>query len=193
MSAADPYVRAQTPLRSRIGRAVWGLACALLFRPTPRPLHAWRATVLRCFGARLARGCHIYPRARIWAPWNLRCGERATIADDVEVYNPWQVTLDSHAIVSQGAYLCAATHDIDDPAFPMTGSPIRIGAYAWVCARATVLPGVTLNEGSVLALGGVASCNLGPWQVYGGVPARRLRDRKRPTASHSSLSETQQS
>lgn len=183
MSVADPYLAHQTTLRNRLGRAAWSIACTLLFRPTPRPMHAWRALVLRCFGARLGRNCHIYPRARIWAPWNLRCDDQATIADDAEVYNAWPVTLQSHAIVSQAAYLCAATHDVDDPAFPMIGAPITVGAYAWVCSRAAVLPGVTLHEGAVLALGAVAARDLDAWTIYGGIPARRLRDRKRKASS----------
>jgi putative colanic acid biosynthesis acetyltransferase WcaF len=179
MKSSDPYLKQQTTARNRLARTVWGVTCALLFRPTPRPLHAWRAWLLRCFGAKLARNCHIYPRARIWAPWNLHCDEQATIGDDAEIYNAWPVTLDTHAIVSQGAYLCTATHDIDDPAFPMIGAPIRIGAYAWVCSRATVLAGVTLHDGAVLALGGVATGDLDAWSVYGGVPARRLRERRK--------------
>ncbi len=181
----DPYLSPQTTLQNRLARGLWSMTCAVLFRPSPRPLHAWRVWLLRCFGAKLGRNCHIYPRAKIWAPWNLHCGDQATIADDADIYNAWPITLDSHAIVSQGALLCAATHDIDDPAFPMTGAPIHIGAFAWVCARAAVLPGVKLNEGAVLALGAVASSNLDAWSVYGGMPAKLLRLRRRRVVSGS--------
>ena len=90
------------------------------------------------------------------------------------------VTLGSHCVVSQDAYLCGATHDIDDPAFPMLSRPISVGRYAWVCARATVGPGVSVGEGAVLGLGGVATRSLEPWTVYAGVPARALRRRRRP-------------
>jgi putative colanic acid biosynthesis acetyltransferase WcaF len=142
-------------------------------------MHAWRALLLRAFGAQLGRDCHIYAKCVIWAPWNLRCDEGACIADGAVIYNAAPVDLGSHAIVSQDAYLCTATHDIDDPAFPMVTSPIRIGAYAWVCARAAVLPGVTVHDGAVLGLGAIAGKDLDPWQVYAGVPARRVRARAR--------------
>jgi hypothetical protein len=98
-------------------------------------------------------------------------------AHEAIVYNPEQVTLGSHAIVSQQAYLCGATHDYEDPAFPLVAFPISIGPYAWVCARATVQPGVSVGEGAVLALGSVATRNLDPWTVYAGVPARRVKTR----------------
>jgi putative colanic acid biosynthesis acetyltransferase WcaF len=175
----DPYLQASTSLGSRAGRALWGVVHLCLFRPSPRPFHAWRSMVLRAFGARLGPNCHIYPGARIWAPWNLRCADAVGIADGAVVYNPALVTLGSHSVVSQDAYLCGAGHDIDDPAFPMVSQPITIGAYAWVAARATVCPGVQVGEGAVLGLGSVATRALEPWTVYAGVPARALRPRRR--------------
>ena len=176
---ADPYLQPQTSLRNRCARALWLLVCTLLFRPSPRPLHAWRALLLRAFGATLGPDCHVYPRCSIWAPWNLRCDDGACIADGAVVYNSAPVHLGSHAIVSQEAYLCSATHDCDDPAFPMISAPIFIGPYAWICARAAVLPGVRVHEGAVLGLGSVASRDLDAWQVYAGVPAVRIRERRR--------------
>jgi putative colanic acid biosynthesis acetyltransferase WcaF len=174
---ADPYLVPAFPLSNRLMRALWGFVCAIAFRTSPRPFHSWRAFVLRSFGAKLGPDVHIYPKASIWAPWNLTCEDGATIADEAIIYNPKPVTLGSHAIVSQQAYLCGATHDYEDPNFPLVAFPISIGSYAWICARATVQPGVSIGEGAVLALGAVASQNLQPWTVYGGIPARKIKMR----------------
>jgi putative colanic acid biosynthesis acetyltransferase WcaF len=149
-------------------------------------MHAWRAFVLSCFGARLGADCHIYPSARIWAPWNLNCESAVAIADGAEIYNPKPVFLGSHSIVSQQAYLCGATHDLDDPEFPMISASIHVGAFAWICARATVQMGVTVGEGAVLGLGSVATRDLDAWSVYVGIPARRIRDRPHHSAKDSS-------
>jgi putative colanic acid biosynthesis acetyltransferase WcaF len=173
------YLQPQTSLRSRAGRALWTVVYALLFRTSPRPCHAWRAMLLRCFGAKLGRRCHIYPKCVIWAPWNLRCEQGAAIADEAVIYNAAPVHLGRYAVVSQQAYLCCATHDFDDPGFPMTTAPISVGAYAWVAARASVLPGVAIREGAVLGLGSIAAKNLDSWYVYAGNPARRIRARER--------------
>jgi putative colanic acid biosynthesis acetyltransferase WcaF len=178
-SDLDPYLRPAFSRRNRLARLLWGVVQATLFRWSPRPLHAWRAWLLRCFGARLGPGCHVYPQARIWAPWNLECESVVCIGDEAIVYNPATLRIGSHAIVSQQAYLCGATHDYRDPAFPMTWAPITIGRYAWICARATVQSGVTVGEGAVLGLGSVASRNLEPWTVYAGLPARRIKARPR--------------
>jgi putative colanic acid biosynthesis acetyltransferase WcaF len=175
--SADPYLVPAFPLSNRLRRAFWGFVCVVFFRTSPRPLHAWRAFLLRCFGAKLGKNCHIYGGARIWAPWNLTCDDQATISDEAVIYNPAPVALGSHAIISQQAYLCGATHDYEDPKFPLVASSIFIGSYAWICARATVQPGVNVGEGAVLALGSVATRDLKSWTVYAGAPARRVKER----------------
>lgn len=174
----DPYLLPSFSRTNRLLRAVWGLVYLAFFRTSPRPFHAWRAFLLRCFGAKLGKNCHIYGHARIWAPWNLTCDELAMIADEAIIYNPSRIRLGSHAIVSQQAYLCSATHDYEDPRFPLISFPISIGSYAWICARATVQPGVSVGDGAVLGLGAIATKDLEPWTVYAGIPARKVKLRK---------------
>lgn len=174
---ADPTLRPQTSLRSRAGRFCWGVCRALLYRTSPRPCHAWRAMLLRAFGAKLGAGCHFYPGSKVWAPWNLRCEDRVTAGDGAEIYNPSPIFFGSHAIVSQGAYVCGATHLYNEPEFRMVSFPMRIGAYAWICARAIVAPGVNVGEGAVLGLGSVATKDLEPFGVYAGSPAKKVKER----------------
>ncbi len=174
-----PALRPAFSVRNRLARALWGVVSTLLFRFSPRPMHGWRTLVLRCFGAKLGRGVHIYPRARIWAPWNLRCENYASIADGAEVYNPAPLHLGEFCIVSQDSYLCGATHDYNDPAFPLIAFEMNVGARAWICARACVGPGVQVGEGAVLGLASVATRSLEPWTVYAGAPARAVKERKR--------------
>jgi putative colanic acid biosynthesis acetyltransferase WcaF len=173
----DPYLVPQTSARNRLLRLVWNTAYICFFRLSPRPFYAWRRFVLRLFGARLDANVRVAPTAQIWAPWNLTCEDLAVIGPHVIVYNPKPLHIGSHAIVSQQAYLCGATHDYEDPSFPTISFPMRLGAYSWVCARASVQPGANLGDGAVLALGAVATCDLECWTVYGGVPARKIKAR----------------
>lgn len=175
----DPYLEPNTTVGNRVARALWQVVYLALFRPSPRPMHRWRAMLLRLFGARIGGNPRIYPRARIWAPWNLECEDVVAVADEAVIYNPAPVRLGSHSIVSEQAYLCGATHDYRNPAFPMVWAPIAVGRYAWICARASVQMGVTVGEGAILGLGAVATADLEPWSVYAGVPARRVGARPR--------------
>jgi putative colanic acid biosynthesis acetyltransferase WcaF len=173
----DPYLVPAFSLRNKFSRLTWGIVYASLFRLSPRPFHGWRRFLLRAFGAHIGAAVHVYPTAQIWAPWNLSCDDQATIGPDAIIYNPKALFIGSHAIVSQMAYICGATHDYETPAFPLIAFPMTLGAYSWVCARAAVQPGVNVGEGAVLALGSVASRDLEPWTVYGGIPARRIKSR----------------
>ena len=178
-TAADPYLRPAFSTANKLRRLVWNVCWLLLYRPSPRPLHAWRAMLLRAFGATMGPNCHFYPASKIWAPWNLVCADQVTAGDEAEIYNAAPMHFGSHVIVSQGAYLCGATHDFNDAAFPLQAYTMSFGAYSWICARACVGPGVNVGEGAVLGLGAVATRELEPWGVYGGNPAVRLKDRVR--------------
>ena len=156
---------------------MWGVAYSILFRPSPRILHAWRIFLLRAFGAQIGKQCRLYPKAEIWAPWNLICEDIVTVGDGANLYNPATITLRSHCVVSQDAYLCSATHDYQDPTFPLVVAPIEIGGYAWICSKATVQMGVVVGKGAVLALGAIATKNLDAWTVYGGIPAKKIGER----------------
>ncbi len=177
-ASADPYTAPQYTFGNRFRRQLWSIAWIFLYRPSPRIAHAWRAWLLRCFGAKLGLHCRFYPASRIWAPWNITCEDTVMVADGAELYNPAPLYLASHAIVSQGAYLCGATHNYDDPEFPVIAFPMRLGRYSWVAARACVSPGVNLGDGAILGLASVATKDLEPWSIYAGTPARKLKDRK---------------
>jgi putative colanic acid biosynthesis acetyltransferase WcaF len=158
-------------LANRAARALWGVVWALLFRPTPRPLHAWRRLLLRAFGARIGKGARVYAGAKIWAPWNLSMGEHSVLGDAVDCYAVDRIEIGAHAVVSQYAHLCAATHDIDRPDFPLVTRPIRIGAGAFVG------PGVTIGDGAVVGARAVVMRDVAPRAVVAGNPARVLRMR----------------
>jgi putative colanic acid biosynthesis acetyltransferase WcaF len=131
----DPYQEPSFSLGNRVLRTLWNLTYLLLFRFSPRPFHGWRAFLLKCFGAKLGRHCHVYPRSRIWAPWNLVLGDFSGFADDVNCYNMATVTLGKRVVVSQGVHLCTGTHDQESPNFQLIAKPIMLGDRAWLCAE----------------------------------------------------------
>ena len=135
--------------------------------------------ILRCFGATIGRGARPYPAVSIWAPWNLTMGDHSTLGDGVDCYSVARIALGRHATVSQRAYLCAASRDIDDPANHLMTAPIVVADHGWVASEAYVGPGVTVGEGGVVAARGVAIRDVDPWTVVGGNPAKLLRARRR--------------
>jgi len=170
------------PLSDRAYRALWAASWLLLASWTPRAFYKWRRLLLRLCGARMGRNTDVLGSARVWTPRNLIMGDHALIAHRARCYNLAEVRIESGALVSQDAYLCAGTHDVDDPRFPLIARPIVIGASAWIAAGAFVGPGVTVGEGAVLGAGAVAFRDLPPWTINVGNPARTVRERDRRAA-----------
>lgn len=181
---AGRYRPSPHSLRNRLGRSAWGAVWILLFRPSPKPLHAWRRWLLRLFGARIADTAVIHPSARIWCPWNLSMDRHACLSGHVDCYNVDTVEIGACATVSQYAFLCTAGHDIDCPVMRLTTSPIRVEAHAWVAADAFIAPGVTVGEGAVVGARSSVFRSVPAWTVVAGNPARALRSRSRAVADH---------
>jgi putative colanic acid biosynthesis acetyltransferase WcaF len=150
---------------------LWWFGWLLLYRPTPRPMHAWRRMVLRLFGARVARDAHPYPAARIWAPWNLRMDVASCLSDHVDCYCVAPVTIGPYATVSQYSYLCSASHDYRDPTLPLVIAPIVIGQDAWVAADVFIGPGVLVGTGAVVGARSTVTHDVPAWAVVAGSPA----------------------
>jgi putative colanic acid biosynthesis acetyltransferase WcaF len=169
---------ASFPLRHRLFRAVWQVVWLVLASWTPAFMHPWRRLLLRLFGAKVASTAGVYGSARIWYPPNFEIGRHAFVGPKANIYCMATIRLDDYALVSQGAHLCAGTHDIEDVHFQLRARPIRIGSRAWVAAEAFVGPGVTVHDGAVLGARGCAFRDLEPWSVNVGNPACKLRSRQ---------------
>lgn len=164
--------------RDRARRGLWRLVWFLLFRPSPIVIHGWRRLLLRFFGARIGKGSHIYPSAKIFAPWNLRMGKLSCLADGVDCYNVAPITLGDFALVSQRVFLCTASHNYEVPSMPLTGAPIVLDDYVWVTSEVFVAPGVRFGEGAVALARAVVTNDVPAWTVVAGNPARRIRARQ---------------
>jgi len=89
-STQDPYRQPTYSLANRVGRQLWNICYVLLFRTSPTPFFAWRAWLLRLFGAKLGPTCRFYPRCRVWAPWNLICEDVVAVGLTwLTTQHPW--------------------------------------------------------------------------------------------------------
>jgi putative colanic acid biosynthesis acetyltransferase WcaF len=163
---------------NKLFRVVWEVVWLLLFRPTPWFWHLPRRLVLRLFGASVGKGVQIMPSVKIWAPWNLRLGDYATVSHGVDLYSVGKIDIGAHATVSQRACICTATHAVDHPNMPLVVKPVTIEDGAWIAAEAFVHPGITIGVDAVVAARGVVIHNVPPRQIVGGNPAQRIRERE---------------
>ncbi len=79
--------------------------------------------------------------------------------------------------ISPEVTILTAFHRMDDPKFRVESRPVVIEDHVWVGSRATILSGVRLGRGSVVAAGAVVTRDVEPLQIVGGVPARPIGTR----------------
>lgn len=162
---------------NRLLRIVWRTVWLILFRPSPRILHGWRRLLLRLFGAKLGKHTYVYPSVQIWAPWNLVMGDHSCLSHFVDCYCVDKIVLDHKATVSQYTHLCTASHDYNKIDMPLITAPILIRSHAWITSNVFIGPGVTVNEGAVVAACSTVTRDVPAWTVVAGSPAIPIGNR----------------
>lgn len=166
------------PKPHRIKRIAWYFVNATIFRCFASALFKdFRNAVLRAFGAQIDKDALVYSSCKIFAPWNLKVG-RACIGPGTRLYNKAMITIGDDSVVSQGSYLCTASHDISSVMLPLTTAPITIGDKVWIAADAFIGMGVTVGEGAVVGARAAVFKDVEPWTVVGGNPARVIKKRE---------------
>ena len=75
----------------------------------------------------------------------------------------------------------------EQDAFVVEHTPVVMGNDVWIGARATILDGVKVGDGAIVAAGSVVVKDVAPYEIVGGVPARCLRMRFEPDVVRSLL------
>lgn len=155
-------------------RLVWGLA-EPLFRFSPRALYGWRNRLLKLLGAKLGSGVRLYPSVQVAFPWNIELGDHVVVGRNAVLYSLGRIVIGSNVLISQGAHLCAGTHDYRQPNLPLLCPEIRIADNVWLAAECFVGPGVTVGDGSVVGARAVVIRDVPPRTVVAGNPARAIK------------------
>ena len=165
------------PLRppgQRGAQLVWEFVWAVCAQWTPKPFNPWRLFLLRLFGAKIEGRPFVHQRMRTNKPWNLLLHDRSCVGDRANLYAHHRIELGPGCIVAQEAYLCTAWHDLQAADKTLLARPIRIGADAFVGARAFVLPGVEIGERAVVGAMAVVTRAVPVKTTVVGNPAKPL-------------------
>jgi len=179
-SDAAAQARRKSPYSpgEKLARVAWGAVEGTLFRASFHNWYGFRRQLLRAFGAKLHATANVRRTVRIECPWNLEIGAGSSIGDRAILYCLGRVRIGARVTVSQGAHLCAGTHDSRRRDLPLVRPTINVGDDAWIAAEAFVGPRVRVGDGTILAARAVAFHDLEPWSIYLGNPAVRIRDRE---------------
>lgn len=150
-----------------------------------RLLHYWNyAHVTPRRRARIGPGVWLAPNVSFRNGERIEIGARSHIGEQCSLWagdSHGRITIGEDALFGPRVYITASNYRYD------TGSPVWaqprveenvvIGEDVWLGARVTVLPGVTVGDGTIVAAGSVVTRDLPPGVVAAGVPARVLKRR----------------
>ena len=141
-----------------------------------------RAAALRSVGVEIGRGTviagaldlvgHTDPRR------NFSIGEHGFVNAGCHVDASARVTIGDHVAIARDVLIITHTHAVGSAgrrAAELVSSPVHVGNGCWIGARVTVLPGVTIGDGAVVAAGAVVVDDVPPDAVVAGVPSRVVR------------------
>lgn len=115
-------------------------------------------------------------------PFYTDCGKNITIGKNVflnmgcKFQDQGGIFIGDGSLIGHNVVLATLNHAMDpEDRATMIPAPIHIGKRVWIGANATVLPGVTIGDGAIVAAGAVVTKDVPENTVVGGVPARVLR------------------
>jgi maltose O-acetyltransferase len=159
------------------------LAKVLINLLPPHVGNQLRVYLLRLAGFRIGRGTVMWGAPKLVGDKalydKLTIGEACWINVGCLLELGGKITIGDCVALGQQVMIITTTHDIGTAvrrAGPRQTKAVSIGNGAWICSRATILPGVTIGAGAVVAAGAVVTKSVAPNLLVGGVPARVLRE-----------------
>lgn len=140
-----------------------------------------------------ALGFRISAKATIWAGANLR-SRKVAIGQGVFInvgfyYDGYdQLEIQDNVRIGPFVRVLTATHEIGPSVqrglIEVVGKPVCIKDGCWIGAGVTILPGVTIGRGCVIAANSVVFEQTEADGMYAGNPARRVRDLETESGSN---------
>lgn len=109
---------------------------------------------------------------------NIRIGDHFVGNFNLTILDEAPVTIGHHVFIGPNTNLCTVTHALcaeQRNEGIMRARPITIGDNVWIAAHVTVLPGVSIGEGSVIGAGSVVTKDIPPYTLAVGNPCRVIR------------------
>lgn len=144
--------------------------------------HVRKFIYRHCFGAHIAKHAVICWGAEIRMHTKLEIGIGSIIGDKAILDARNGIKIGEYVNFSTGVHIWTEQHDHRDPWFACNSDEsfgVTIGNRAWLGPGTTVLHSVHIGEGAVLAAGAVATKDIPPYEIWAGIPAKKIGERNR--------------
>lgn len=142
------------------------------------PFHAVRQAYLRVAGMKIGHHVGLMRGITVIRPDQIEIGNNCIIGFQCFLGAEGGIYIGNNVNISSYCVLLGGWHDVNDPTFASRARPMVIEDYAWLATRATVMAGVRIGRGAVVAAGAVVTRDVPPYAIVAGVPAKQIAERK---------------
>lgn len=123
--------------------------------------------------------CSVFMNCTFDCAGGLTIGKYTVIHSKCRLDPRGKLTIGESVGVSQDVVILTADHSMNSPIFESRHRQVIIEDYVWIGTRATILPGVRIGKGAVVAAGAVVTKDVDEFTMVGGVPARVIGKRQK--------------
>jgi maltose O-acetyltransferase len=141
-----------------------------------------RTKLLRMAGVKIGSGSTVggmlFVHGGGRAVSRISIGQNCWINDSCTFDASAAITIGDNVAMGQSVMILTNSHELGPSksrAGRVIGLPVSIGGGVWIGARTTVLPGVTIGAGALVAAGSVVNRDVDADTMVAGVPARLVR------------------
>ncbi len=142
------------------------------------PFHSIRKLHFRICGVKIGKNSFIHMGTRFYYPANIKIGDGTIIGDRCFLDGRAKLTIGNNVDIASQVLIYNSEHDLKSEGFDPIEEPVEIGDYVFIGPRATILPGVKIGRGAVIAAGAVVTKDVADFEIVGGVPAAKIGERK---------------
>jgi acetyltransferase-like isoleucine patch superfamily enzyme len=140
-----------------------------------------RYWIAKPFMSRLGK-VRIYEGVTLWYPYRIRIGDNVTLNEWVYLSGYGQLEIGDNVLIANRVTILTSSHGFKDKNCFIRKQGIESGQVCikqdvWIGTNATILMGVIIGEGAVIAAGAVVTKDVPPYTIVGGVPARSIGER----------------
>ena len=161
-------------------RAIWHHLGTVIynFGFTHFPSHTVRQAVLKLWGAKIGKRVGIFRGTSVLGIHELTIGDNSTVGWRCLLDARGGLTIGSNVVIASDTQFITAHHVPNADDFRSVTEPITVEDFVWIASRSTVLDGVSIGRGAVVAAGSLVRTSVPPMTIVAGIPATALRERR---------------
>lgn len=149
------------------------------------PLHTVRLFFYRLAGVKIGKGSRIHMWCNFFNPQNIEIGEDTIIGDHAFLDGRAKLMIGNHTALASSVFIYNSEHDMAGEEFSAREEEVIIDDYVFIGPRVIILPGVKIGKGVVVGAGAVVTEDVSPFSIVGGVPAKKIGERKNKNPHYS--------